>query len=133
MSVCLVMEIAFFKANSHQLFRHEREHMIIRKNAIDFLKSHIRDYKEFVELLDSTFKRYINDMNKNGNYVDHTVISVTARFLQKQIVIHQHRQPPLVISSPVFSQEQLHVCYDPDSGHYESVVRFDNTQYFLSI
>ncbi|CAF4112318.1 unnamed protein product [Rotaria magnacalcarata] len=135
---CIVANVVSSSIESHKV-RATTEKSERKSNDIDRgkekMKTCVQQKKNelIFPTIDSTFKRYINDMNKNGNYVNHTVISVTARFLQKQIVIHQHRQPLLVISSLVFSQEQLHVCYDPDSGHYESVVRFDNTQYFLSI
>ncbi|CAF1331247.1 unnamed protein product [Rotaria sordida] len=49
----------FFRAISHQLYRHENDHLNIRSETISYLISNKNDFEPFIDETDSTIENYI--------------------------------------------------------------------------
>ncbi|CAF1401529.1 unnamed protein product [Rotaria sordida] len=122
----------FFRAISHQLYRHEHDHSNIRSVTINYLIDNMNDFAPFVDDTDSTIENYIERMSRNGTYADHLAISATAVILNKNIIIHEIGKTPLLIPGSDFIDHQVHVCYNPDLLHYDSIVCVNNESAFLS-
>ncbi|CAF1452274.1 unnamed protein product [Rotaria sp. Silwood1] len=122
----------FFRAISHQLYRHEHDHLNIRSATINYLIENMNNFAPFVDDMDSTIENYIERMSRNGTYADHLAISATAVILNKNIIIHEIGKTPLLIPGSDFIDHQVHVCYYPDLLHYDSIVCVNNESAFLS-
>ena len=123
----------FFRAISHQLYRHENEHLNIRSATINYLILNMNDFAPFIdEDIDPTIGYYIDRMSQNGTYADHLAVSATAVIIKKNIIIHEIGKKPLFIPGSDFLDHQLHVWYDPNMPHYDSVVCVNGNSAFLS-
>ncbi|CAF3150203.1 unnamed protein product [Rotaria sp. Silwood2] len=122
----------FFRAVSHQLHRHERDHVNIRSIAIKYLIENGNEFEYFIDEQYTTIENYITRMSRNSTYADHLVILATAIVLNKNIIIHELGKMPILIPGSDFIEHQLHICYHPDTLHYDSVLSFDDNSAFLS-
>ncbi|CAF3933714.1 unnamed protein product, partial [Rotaria sordida] len=122
----------FFRAISHQLHRHENEHLGIRSIAIEYLIYNMNDLSDFIDETYSTIGNYIEQMSLYGTYADHLVISATAIIINKNIIIHELGKRPILIPGSDFIDDQLHICYDPHILHYDSVLCINDNSAFLS-
>ncbi|CAF2946327.1 unnamed protein product [Rotaria sp. Silwood2] len=122
----------FFRAISHQLYRHEDDHLDIRSETINYLIQNMNDFAPFIDEMYSTIENYIQQMSKDGTYADHLTLSSTAVIINKNIIIHELEKKPLLIPGSDFLEDQLHLFYDPNIPHYDSVVCIDDTPAFLS-
>ncbi|CAF4828741.1 unnamed protein product, partial [Rotaria sp. Silwood2] len=122
----------FFRAISHQLYRHEDDHLNIRYETINYLIQNMNDFASFIDQMYSTIENYIEQMSKDGTYADHLALSSTAVIINKNIIIHEFKKKPILIPGSDFLEHQLHLCYDPNIPHYDSVVCIDGSPAFLS-
>ncbi|CAF4482171.1 unnamed protein product [Rotaria sp. Silwood2] len=122
----------FFRAISHQLYRHENSHLNIRSETINYLIQNMNDFTPFIDEMYSTIENYIQQMSKDGTYADHLALSSTAVIINKNIIIHELEKKPLLIPGSDFLEDQLHLFYDPNIPHYDSVVCIDGSPAFLS-
>ncbi|CAF3773611.1 unnamed protein product [Rotaria sp. Silwood1] len=122
----------FFRAISHQLHRHERDHVHIRSIVISYLIENANDFESFIDEEYTTIENYIARMSRKSTYADHLAISATAVVLNKNIIIHELGKIPILVPGSDFIEHQLHICYDPFILHYDSVLSFDDNSAFLS-
>ncbi len=66
--------------------------------------------------------KYIKQMGQDGIYVDHLAILATAIIIDKNIIVHEIGKKPLRIPGSNCFDNQLHVWYNPNSEHYDSIV-----------
>ena len=72
-------------------------------------------------------------MSHNGTYADHLAVSATAVIIKKNITIHELGKTPLLIPGSDFIDDQVHICYHPNTLHYDSVLcRNANTPFLPS-
>jgi hypothetical protein len=122
----------FFRAISHQLYRHEKDHLKIRHETMNYLICNINHFIPFINTdLDPTEDCYIERMSTNGTYADHLAISAVAVIINKNIIIHEIGKKPLLVPGSDYIENQLHVCYYPDDLHYNSVMCLDGNSPFL--
>ncbi|CAF1381764.1 unnamed protein product [Rotaria magnacalcarata] len=123
----------FFRAISHQLFGDETHHRRLRSDAISYITRNTSSFESFVSDEDTSIYDYISRMNKNYTYADHLVIMATASILNQNIIIHEYGKRPLLIPGSDDIDQQLHIAYNPNKEHYDSVKSFDQTIPVLSI
>ncbi|CAM2727334.1 unnamed protein product [Rotaria socialis] len=121
----------FFRAISHQLHRHERDHKVIRSQAIKYLTENKSEFSQFIDQTYATIDNYIKQMTKHGTYADHIAITATAVIINKNIIIHELHKKPILVPGSDFIDSQLHICYYPNKLHYDSVLCIDNNLAFL--
>jgi len=123
----------FFRAISHQLYQDENRHLNIRSEAINYLILYMNDFVPFIDTSKyPTIEMYIERMSQDGAYVDHLAISATAFIINKNIIVHEIGKIPLLIPGSISFDDQLHVCYDPTTEHYDSVICIDGNSPILS-
>ncbi|CAF3896694.1 unnamed protein product [Rotaria sp. Silwood1] len=123
----------FFRAISHQQYESENEHSSIRSQAVNYIKLNMNVFAPFIDKRrDPTIQRYIERMEQEGTYADHLSISATAVVINKNIIVHEIGQIPLLIPGSRSLDDQLHVWYDPKKKHYDSVVCLNDSLPCLS-
>ncbi|CAF4262245.1 unnamed protein product, partial [Rotaria magnacalcarata] len=110
---------------------HERDHKVIRSQAIKYLTENKSEFSQFIDQTYATIDNYIKQMTKHGTYADHIAITATAVIINKNIIIHELHKKPILVPGSDFIDSQLHICYYPNKLHYDSVLCIDNNLAFL--
>ncbi|CAF3974784.1 unnamed protein product [Rotaria sp. Silwood2] len=103
-----------------------------KNNSKDNTSKNKNDFSQFIDNTYVTIDNYIKQMSKYGTYADHIVITATAVIINKNIIIHELGKKPILVPGSDIIDEQLHVCYDPDILHYDSVLCINSNSAYLS-
>ena len=118
----------FFRAVSDQLNKHERDHLKLRTAAVNHIAIN-RDY--FSPFLTSdnnnNMEQYIRRMKRDGTYADHLAIKATSVVIRRNIVIHRYDDITSLVPSSEDTVAQIHVAYDRENRHYDSVRCLDGS------
>jgi hypothetical protein len=121
----------FFRAISHQLYRHEKDHRKIRSETMKYLMLHKNEFASFVVSIDGTIEHYIENMSKSGTYVDYITVIAAAIAINKNLVIHEKNARPKLVPGCDIFDHQLHLAFHPDMPHYDSAICIDGNTGFL--
>ncbi|KAM9344042.1 OTU domain-containing protein 3 [Pholidichthys leucotaenia] len=117
-----------FRALGDQLEGHSRDHLWLRQETVEYMKSHRQDFEPFVED-DVPFTQHLSNLSQPGTFAGNDAIVAFARSQQVKVVIHQLNTPLWEIngSEKALSRE-LHIAYRY-GDHYDSVRRIgDNSE-----
>jgi hypothetical protein len=78
----------------------------------------------------SCWDDFIHRMAEDGTFVDGIVVVASALFLHRSLIIHQHRQRPLLFKSSFCfrNNHQTHLAYNWKTVHYNSVCSIDGNK-----
>lgn len=121
----------FFRAISHQLFDQQNHYRELRNLSIMYMNQNKSIFKSFVTE-DKNINNYISRMSKNNTYADHLIITATAIALNQNIVIHEQGKRPLLIPGSDYIDHQLHILYNVNLTHYDSLKDFNGNTPFIN-
>jgi hypothetical protein len=125
----------FFRGVSHQIYGHQKYHMRIRSQAINYMNLNRNVFEPYLNRdKNPTMEHYLHEMSKNGSYVDHLVITATAAIIEMNIIIHEEAKKPYCVPGSDFIDDQIHLWYnyDPYFPHYDSIKCIDGERASLS-
>ena len=123
----------FFRAISDQLYDHENDHLKLRATALNHLLVNSTYFLPFLDVEKDSIHTYHSRMSRNGTYVDNLAIMATAFVIKRIIVIHQFGYPPSLIRGGEGINDQVHVSYDREHFHYETVRRINGAVASISL
>ena len=111
----------FFRAVSDQLNKHERNHLKLRTAAVNHIAINRDYFSAFLTSDNNNMEQYIRRMKRDGTYADHLAIKATSVVIRRNIVIHRYDDIPSLVPSSEDTMAQIHVAYDRENLHYDSV------------
>ncbi|XP_037540285.1 OTU domain-containing protein 3 [Nematolebias whitei] len=117
-----------FRALGDQLEGHSGDHLRLRQETVDYMKSHRQDFEPFVED-DVPFAQHMSNLSQPGTFAGNDAIVAFARSQQVKVVIHQLNTPLWEINGAEKPMcRELHIAYRY-GDHYDSVRRIgDNSE-----
>ncbi|XP_056441288.1 uncharacterized protein LOC130378566 isoform X2 [Gadus chalcogrammus] len=115
-----------FRALGDQLEGHSRGHLELRKETIQYMRSHPKDFESFVSGV--SYADHLSELAQWGTFAGAVAIQAFASRRKLKVVIHQLNSKLLVRSSSQIQDLEKHACIELHiafchGNHYDSVRR----------
>jgi len=121
----------YFRAVSDQLSGSQEGHIVLRALIIDFISQNRQKFEPYIDREHfSSWEDFLYRMRQHGTFADGTIIVASAISLRKQVIIHACGQRPVLFQPgfPNTNHDQIHLLYDSNSLHYNSLWSIDGTK-----